>query len=318
MNFSKDLEFLDVTVVIPFYNRSNYAQKLLASILEQTFKPKFIYFVDNGSVPDEVEMLKSLISEVSEKRIIIRYLKTQKTGNANYARNLGMNEAITQYVAFLDSDDWWESCHLENSINILKNSDKSAIYGGAIIHSLNSEVINYSGDIATVETPFHILFSNLGWSAQTSSYIVDKHKIGTIQWDEILKRHQDYDFFLNLEYQTSGWIFNPIPSSNLERNDAVTGRNFDIESMINFLKKWRQRFPDICLKKYLIDQMDLCIIANMNKKYFEYYQSIYLSLVSMSSDIMVSYPYRYLRQKIIFIIKKIGIFSLIKKVLGKS
>lgn len=317
MSLVKTTESLDLTVVIPFYNRSNYAKRLLDSVIQQSLTPKFIFFVDNGSKIEELERLHEIINSVDHKDINIQCLKTEKFGNANYARNLGLEQANTQYVAFLDSDDWWEPCHLENSLKILNKSSKAGIYGGAIIHYGNSKVVNSSGDIALVDTPYHILFSNAGWSAQTSSYIVNKNKLKNLKWDESLKRHQDYDFFLALQYLTEGWVFNPIPTSHLERDDAVSGRNFDIKSMIGFLEKWKQKFPETCLKKYLVDQMDLCIIANIDKKYYEYYENIYLNLVDSNYVFHVEYIYRNLRQKIIFFLKKHGLFSLFKIILRK-
>ncbi|WP_180055710.1 glycosyltransferase family 2 protein [Acinetobacter sp. YH12142] len=313
MPLTKKQEQLDLTVVVPFYNRSNYAERLIDSVLHQSSQPKNFWFIDNGSNQNEVEKLKKIINARTSENLSIEYLKTEKSGNANYARNLGLVKANTKYVAFLDSDDWWESCHLEESVRVLDISGKAAVYGGAIIHYGNSTVVNYSGDIALVDTPFHVLFSSKGWSAQTSSYVVNKTKIGNLSWDENLKRHQDYDFFLALEYLTTGWIFNSTPSSNLERDDAVSGRNFDIKSMINFLEKWKNKFPKECLEVYLINQMDLCIIAKLDKKYYEYYRNIYIDTKGNKYIFKLNYKYRNFRRTSISILKKLKLFSFIKK-----
>lgn len=308
----------DLTVVIPFYNRSNYSKRLLDSVIQQSVVPKTILFVDNGSKLEEVERLHEIINSINHKKISIQYLKTEKFGNANYARNLGLDQADTKYVAFLDSDDWWEPNHIENSLKILNESDKTGIYGGAIIHYGRSKIVNTSGDIASVDTPYHIIFSNAGWSAQTSSYIVNKNKLKNLKWDENLRRHQDYDFFLALEYLTEGWVFNPIPTSHLERYDAVSGRNFDIKSMIDFLEKWREKFPIECLKNYLVKQMDFCIVAKVDKKYYIFYKQNYLNLINRDYYFFVSYSYRWLRSFLILFFRQVGLIDIIKFFLRKA
>ena len=142
MTLTKKRGQLDLTVVVPFYNRSSYADRLIDSVVLQSSQPKYLWFIDNGSTQDEVEHLKKIINDRANQNLSIQYFRTEKSGNANYARNLGLEKSATKYVAFLDSDDWWESNHLEESVKILEKSGKAAIYGGAIIHYGNSTVVN--------------------------------------------------------------------------------------------------------------------------------------------------------------------------------
>lgn len=315
MTLTKKRGQLDLTVVVPFYNRSSYADRLIDSVVLQSSQPKYLWFIDNGSTQDEVEHLKKIINDRANQNLSIQYFRTEKSGNANYARNLGLEKSATKYVAFLDSDDWWESNHLEESVKILEKSGKAAIYGGAIIHYGNSTVVNYSGDIALVDTPFHVLFSDKNWSAQTSSYVIDKTKIGSLSWDESLKRHQDYDFFLALQLDSVGWVYNPTPSSHLERDDAISGRNFDIKSMMNFLQKWESVFPKDCLKLYCIQQMDLCIIANLENEYYLFYMDKFVKLNNGKYALRSNYNYRKIRRYLIECIKSIGFFSIFKSLM---
>lgn len=317
MTLTKKRGQLDLTVVVPFYNRSSYADRLIDSVVLQSSQPKYLWFIDNGSTQDEVEHLKKIINDRANQNLSIQYFRTEKSGNANYARNLGLEKSATKYVAFLDSDDWWESNHLEESVKILEKSGKAAIYGGAIIHYGNSTVVNYSGDIALVDTPFHVLFSDKHWSAQTSSYVVDKTKIGNLSWDEGLKRHQDYDFFLALQSDSVGWVYNPTPSSHLERDDAISGRNFDIKSMMNFLQKWESEFPIETLKVYLVKQMDFCIVANVDVKYYQYYKEKYLSLIGREKYLIIDFKFRFFRSKLISFAKRYKLITLIKFILRK-
>lgn len=308
-----------VTVVVPFYNRAAYAARLLASIMGQTYAPSEVLFVDNGSSPDEVEALHEIIDAWRSESIAVRYIACERTGNANFARNLGMQSATTRYVAFLDSDDWWEPEHLSNSISSIESTGKAGVYSGSLIHS-NGVYANESVDVATLASPFHLLFSSQGWSAQTSTYVVDMSKVGNFLWDERLKRHQDFDFFLTIAFSTSGWAFNSKPSGHLERNDAGNGRNFDFKSMIRFLHKWRGQFPAECLRPYLRTQLDLCLIADAPDRYYRYYRALYLraSQSSTMSHISSLPMVRQGRSVMIGVTKKLKIYAIIKKMKSKT
>lgn len=307
----------EVTVVIPFYNRSALARRLLDSIVKQTHKPAAVIFVDNGSSEGEVEALKRVISTFSSA-VPVRYVATERHGNANIARSLGMRLAQSRYVAFLDSDDWWESNHLEVSLKILQMAGKSGVYSGSIIRS-NVSHTNRSFDINMLPTPFHLLFSREGWCAQTSTYVVDKERIGGVDWDLRLKRHQDYDFFLNVAYNAQGWAFNPHATGNLDRNDRSKGRNFDFRSMIRFLHKWRPKFPESCLRTYLLLQMDACVISGAPNMYYRYYRALYISLDRTAKSLLVSSKYfRSTRIKLIEASKQLGIYVLLKRMRGRA
>ena len=306
-----------VTVVIPFYNRSACAQRLLESVTRQTRRPEAVLFVDNGSDQGEIDSLREIIHSFSSS-LTIEYLRTTIHGNANVARSLGMHSAKTRYVAFLDSDDWWEPRHLEVSLDVLRENDRSGVYSGSIIRSRVTHV-SRSVDVNILPTPFHLLFSGNDWSAQTSTYVIDMQKIGTIDWDQRLRRHQDYDFFLEIAYNSRGWAFNPLATGNLDRNNRGQGRNFDFKSMIRFLKKWRSCFPAPCLSVYLLLQMDACIISRAPDRYYKYYRSLYLSVSrSASSAIKTSKPLRAARIQLIEASKRLGVYMLLKKARRKA
>src|SRR5699024_10882054 len=127
------------------------------------------------------------------------FLSTINRGNANFARNLGYDLSETKYVAFLDSDDWWEKEHLTKSIESLEYSGKAAVYSGAIIHSNNSTNFSNTVDIDNFNDPFSLVLN--GYFAQTSSYVLNKDLIKNIVvWDTALNRHQDFDYFASIFY----------------------------------------------------------------------------------------------------------------------
>lgn len=264
-----------ITVVIPFYNRSEFSDRLFRSILAQTVRPEAVYVVDNGSSSEHVAECRRIAAALDWRDVGLFFLRTETSGNANFARNLGMKEARTRYVAFLDSDDWWDPCHLEVSLDRLRQSQRAGIYGGAIVHR-KGIWINRSRDVDNCASPFELLFSED--LAQTSSYVVDKQVLGpTVRWDESLKRHQDFDFFLQVFYESSGWAFVESPSTHVDWDRGGAKGRTDFRSMIRFQRKWARRIPLASLEWYAYSQVLRCRHAGAPRRYARYYKRLYLN-----------------------------------------
>ncbi len=94
-----------ITCVIPAYNRESLVARAVRSALDQTSAPSEIIIVDDGSTDGTVDAVGQFGSPV---RCI-----TQENRGCASARNRGVQESQTEWVAFLDSDDYWTPHHLE-------------------------------------------------------------------------------------------------------------------------------------------------------------------------------------------------------------
>ncbi|MEK6201724.1 MAG: glycosyltransferase family 2 protein [Desulfobulbaceae bacterium] len=92
-----------VSVIIPTYNRENFIERAIRSVLRQTVACSEILIVDDGSL-DQTAALVCSLCENSE--IPIRYFYQDNQGPAA-ARNFGIQQAQSELIAFLDSDDHW-------------------------------------------------------------------------------------------------------------------------------------------------------------------------------------------------------------------
>ena len=95
-----------VSVVIPTYNRAAKVRSAIESVLAQTFSDLEIIVVDDGSSDGTGRMLGETFGDR------IRYYYQANQG-ASAARNKGIAEARSGWIAFLDSDDQWEKDKLE-------------------------------------------------------------------------------------------------------------------------------------------------------------------------------------------------------------
>ena len=100
-----------VSVIIPTFDRSALLAETLASVLAQTFGDHEIIVVDDGSTDDTRDRL-----EAEQTRLVYRRIEH---AGAGAARNVGIEMAQGEFVAFLDSDDLWDSRFLEKMVSAL-------------------------------------------------------------------------------------------------------------------------------------------------------------------------------------------------------
>lgn len=102
---------VDVSVIIPTYNRGHFVVEAVESVLAQSYQSVEIIVVDDGSTDDTLDRLKPYSSN-------ILIVKTNH-GGAPHARNAGIKVARGKYVAFLDSDDRYLPHKLALQVQIL-------------------------------------------------------------------------------------------------------------------------------------------------------------------------------------------------------
>ena len=98
---------LTFSVIIPTFNRANFVLRAIRSVLNQSYQNFEIIVVDNSSNDRTVE----LIREFQDPRI--RIMTIQNQGIIAKSRNLGISNSRGAYIAFLDSDDFWDRRKLE-------------------------------------------------------------------------------------------------------------------------------------------------------------------------------------------------------------
>ncbi len=115
-----------VSIIICTYNRANYLNKCIASILAQSNKLWELIIVDDGSDDHTFIIVNTFIQEYSN----IRYVK-HKNIKLALSRNVGLLLATGKYITFLDSDDTFKENHIQSRLEFMKNnSHVDLIYGG--------------------------------------------------------------------------------------------------------------------------------------------------------------------------------------------
>lgn len=115
-----------VSVVIPVYNGEKTIERALASVFRQSEASLEVIVINDGSTDTTKERLDALA--VAEPRLHL--VHTDNRG-VSAARNMGLDIASGEYIAFLDSDDEWEPNFVERSLELLRANDVDAVRVGA-------------------------------------------------------------------------------------------------------------------------------------------------------------------------------------------
>jgi glycosyltransferase involved in cell wall biosynthesis len=110
---------MSVSVVIPAYNAGAYLHKALESILRQTVPVDEVIVVDDGSADNTCEVARSFGERV---RVL-----TQPNQGPSAARNLGVQEARSELIAFLDADDQWLPEKIEKQLAAMKSAPEAIL-----------------------------------------------------------------------------------------------------------------------------------------------------------------------------------------------
>jgi hypothetical protein len=111
----------EVTIVIPLYNKSDYIQRALQSVLQQTYPHWQAIVVDDGSTDDGAERVR----QCQDARI---QLIQQENSGPGAARNRGLAASKTPLIAFLDADDEWLPAFIERGVTTLAEHPDCAMW----------------------------------------------------------------------------------------------------------------------------------------------------------------------------------------------
>ena len=100
-------------MVIPTYNRARDLERALDSVVAQSCRDLEVLVVDNHSTDDTA----AVVERYNDSRIALHFVTNE--GIVARSRNLGIRRARGEFVAFLDSDDWWTPRKLEASVAVL-------------------------------------------------------------------------------------------------------------------------------------------------------------------------------------------------------
>ena len=103
-----------VDIIMPNYNKSEYLNEAINSVLSQSYKNWKLYIIDDNSSDASSKILQKY-----RKNKKIKTFFLEKNRGPSFCRNFGLKKSNSKFIAFLDSDDYWKKNKLKNQINFM-------------------------------------------------------------------------------------------------------------------------------------------------------------------------------------------------------
>jgi glycosyltransferase involved in cell wall biosynthesis len=208
---------IEISVVIPLYNASKTIVSTINSVLEQSYKVSEIILINDGSFDNSSNIVRETFSEYINRNFIV--LIEKKNEGPSVARNIGVEIAKYDWIAFLDSDDQWIFNKISEQVEIIKNNNNIKLCG------TSSNIVNFNKkEICILISYRQLLFKNY---FSTSSVLVKRESFQkALGFNKHQKYSEDYGLWLEiLSFENSCvvlnkklLIYNVLEGSRLSNN----------------------------------------------------------------------------------------------------
>ena len=176
-----------VDIILPNYNKEKFLEEAISSVLNQTFVNWKLYIIDDASTDDS----KLIIDKFkNNSKIIIK--KLSKNKGPGFCRNLGIRLSSSNFIAFLDSDDYWTKNKLKDQMSFMTQNNHNFTFSDftPFFHLKNDKKFVKQTNIAS---QFNLLKFTLNSSINTSTMILSRNLIKKFKFKKI-KKLEDYLF----------------------------------------------------------------------------------------------------------------------------
>ena len=125
-----------VSIILPYFNKREYIEETIYSLLNQTYQDFEIIIVDDESNEDS----KIILNEIKKIDSRIFILKNSKNLGAGYSRNKAIKFSKGKFLAFCDCDDLWDQNKLNNQLKFMKKFNIDACH-------TSYSIVNHLGKI---------------------------------------------------------------------------------------------------------------------------------------------------------------------------
>ena len=286
-----------IDIIIPVYNVEKYLKKCINSVLHQTYKNYQIILIDDGSTDSSGKICDEYANRFAQITV-----KHQPNGGLSAARNTGLSMSSSQYIMFIDSDDWIEPNTLEILFQKLTQNKADIVCCGFFF-----QFENYQKTWHKNTSDKNYIYN----SQEAIKTFFLRKKIGAAAWGKLYNRklfenvsypvgeiHEDIAIIIQLLSKASTIIYCPIPLWHYRQQEGSLSRN--IYSKKNYVLYNHLISLSSILKKY----------PNLQEEYEGYFYVGIKSLLSLfkTNEVRIKYAsdYNFFRT-----IRKKGLYKIL-------
>ena len=191
-----------ISVVMACYNAAPFVEEAICSVLQQSYPNTEVIVVDDGSQDASPDIVERLAVD-HPGRVQLKHLEHS---GPYPARNLGLQHARGDFIAFLDADDWWQEDALEKLLAALTDKGADLAYCGwqnVGEHKLSPEP--YIPPAYEEEDPATAFLKGCPWPIHAA--LVRRSVVDAVEgFSERLFSSMDYDLWLRVLAHTGNLV----------------------------------------------------------------------------------------------------------------
>lgn len=219
-----------ISVIIPVYNVETYLDKCLNSIINQTFNDIEIICVNDGSTDGSLEILNRFASCDNRIKVI-----NKKNGGLSSARNVGLENATSKWISFIDSDDWLDLDAYKKLSEAFKFDPDIICFGTHIRGDVNPAIlesdekyyrVKYSG-LQNLNDEIRLRTDVATWNKIYKKSIIDSCSLRF----PLGRHYEDYPFYWEYMFESkTSYYFKDKFYNYLRREGSIMMNTFSKSS----------------------------------------------------------------------------------------
>lgn len=205
-----------VSIIMPSFNTGQFIKDSIESVLNQTYSNWELIIVDDGSIDNTEE----IVSKFDDERII--FIKNDINYGAAFCRNTALKLARGKWIAFLDSDDLWDSSKLDLQIAFMKENNYCFSYTEYSLIDEKSQPCDkfFSGPNKITKTGMY----NYCWPG-CLTVMYNAEEVGLIQIENI-RKHNDYAIWLKICKKHNCYLFKQCLAKYRKRTGSISSNSY--------------------------------------------------------------------------------------------
>lgn len=282
------------SIIIPLYNKENYIENTIKSVLNQRYTDFELLIINDCSTDSSLE----LVSRFDDPRLKI--ITHQKNKGLSASRNTGIKNASAHYIAFLDADDLWKADFLDEIYQLIHKYPEAALYATNYEEIIKKNVIvlpsNGSESLVLTTIIDNYFERSLKQPLYNqSSFCIKKEvfeKVGF--YNETITYGEDVDFNIraHLIYKLA-FSNKPLSQYIISSENQITQSNFSSKTITDF-DYYEKNNNNNSLKKFLDFQRytkaKMYKLEGNFEKYYQLKKGIRLSNLNWKQIILLHLP----------------------------
>ena len=313
----------DYSVIIPTKNQSIYLEDSINSVINQTISPREIILINDNSEDDTIQKCESIFKNRNFKNFKIFH--NQVSLGPAKSRNIGIMNNKSEFIAFLDSDDYWEKTKIEEqfkkfekpnflNLGIVYTSHNFLINNKIHSNYNNSQIAKYKGYL------FYKLLTGNHISGSCSSVLCKKEVFEICGYFSENKEDfyiEDWELWTRISKKFNfDFIDKKLLTIRIQNKSRSSTTSYNIDRAL--VKTFTQNKNSILLPKQALKILDEQIFSyNVKSVFFDDYKDKNWMHVLKSALLLIwkyfkSYEFKYIIQ-----FSKISIKFFIEKIINK-